>query len=126
MFFFFFFKQKTAYEIMPSLVGSEMCIRDSFGTIKRQWGFDHILSKKGKKRASADVGFIFIAYNLKRILNLMGEKGLREFYNLSILCLKAFIQPCKNIFKPFDLNNAGNNYFCNNLNLRVKKLILVQ
>src|SRR5450756_2944982 len=30
--FFFFFKQKTAYEIMPSLVGSEMCIRDSFGT----------------------------------------------------------------------------------------------
>ena len=23
------FKQKTAYEIMPSLVGSEMCIRDS-------------------------------------------------------------------------------------------------
>src|SRR5450759_2326181 len=28
MLFFFFFKQKTAYEIMPSLVGSEMCIRD--------------------------------------------------------------------------------------------------
>ena len=24
----FFFKQKTAYELMPSLVGSEMCIRD--------------------------------------------------------------------------------------------------
>ena len=24
------FKQKTAYEIMPSLVGSEMCIRDRF------------------------------------------------------------------------------------------------
>ena len=28
----FFFKQKTAYEIMPSLVGSEMCIRDRFWT----------------------------------------------------------------------------------------------
>ena len=28
LFLFFFFKQKTAYEIMPSLVGSEMCIRD--------------------------------------------------------------------------------------------------
>src|SRR5450756_2714318 len=26
---FFLLKQKTAYEIMPSLVGSEMCIRDS-------------------------------------------------------------------------------------------------
>eukprot|EP00658_Telonema_sp_P-2_P040636 TRINITY_DN2904_c0_g1_i4.p1 TRINITY_DN2904_c0_g1~~TRINITY_DN2904_c0_g1_i4.p1 ORF type:complete len:315 (-),score=108.01 TRINITY_DN2904_c0_g1_i4:480-1424(-) len=27
--FFFFFKQKTAYEMLRSLVGSEMCIRDS-------------------------------------------------------------------------------------------------
>ena len=29
----FFFKQKTAYEITTRLVGSEMCIRDSIGTI---------------------------------------------------------------------------------------------
>eukprot|EP00658_Telonema_sp_P-2_P025954 TRINITY_DN20471_c0_g1_i3.p1 TRINITY_DN20471_c0_g1~~TRINITY_DN20471_c0_g1_i3.p1 ORF type:complete len:530 (+),score=112.19 TRINITY_DN20471_c0_g1_i3:56-1645(+) len=28
--FFFFFKQKTAYEMLRSLVGSEMCIRDRF------------------------------------------------------------------------------------------------
>ena len=26
---FFFFKQKTAYEVLRSRVGSEMCIRDS-------------------------------------------------------------------------------------------------
>ena len=26
--FFFFFKQKTAYDMLRSLVGSEMCIRD--------------------------------------------------------------------------------------------------
>ncbi len=26
---FFFFKQRTAYEVMPSFVGSEMCIGDS-------------------------------------------------------------------------------------------------
>ena len=32
---FFFFKQKTAYDIMPSLVGSEMCIRDRYTKI---WG----------------------------------------------------------------------------------------
>ena len=29
--FFFFFKQKTAYEISACLVGSEMCIRDRSG-----------------------------------------------------------------------------------------------
>ena len=29
LFLTFFFKQKTAYELLRSLVGSEMCIRDS-------------------------------------------------------------------------------------------------
>eukprot|EP00658_Telonema_sp_P-2_P048305 TRINITY_DN36752_c0_g1_i1.p3 TRINITY_DN36752_c0_g1~~TRINITY_DN36752_c0_g1_i1.p3 ORF type:complete len:101 (+),score=17.39 TRINITY_DN36752_c0_g1_i1:45-347(+) len=32
---FFFFKQKTAYEMLRSLVGSEMCIRDR---LRRVWG----------------------------------------------------------------------------------------
>ena len=31
----FFFKQKTAYEMLRSLVGSEMCIRDSDGAGER-------------------------------------------------------------------------------------------
>ena len=30
MYLFFFFKKKTAYEMLRSRVGSEMCIRDSF------------------------------------------------------------------------------------------------
>ena len=34
----FFFKQKTAYEMLRSLVGSEMCIRDSAGMICEQLG----------------------------------------------------------------------------------------
>ena len=33
-FYFFFFKQKTAYEIRLSLVGSEMCIRDRPGAAR--------------------------------------------------------------------------------------------
>ena len=32
-FVFFFFKQKTAYEISACLVGSEMCIRDRFNYV---------------------------------------------------------------------------------------------
>ena len=31
---FFFFKQKTAYEMLRSLVGSEMCIRDSTSRVR--------------------------------------------------------------------------------------------
>ena len=34
--FFFFFKQKTAYEMLRSLVGSEMCIRDRSNAMRRR------------------------------------------------------------------------------------------
>lgn len=53
-------------------------VEHPFGTIKRAWGFDHIMTKKTKAHASADVGFIFIAYNLKRIMNIIGVKQLME------------------------------------------------
>ncbi|GAA4952742.1 hypothetical protein GCM10023314_27850 [Algibacter agarivorans] len=42
-------------------------IEHPYGTIKRQWGFNYIATKRTKQRAGADVGFMFIAYNLKRI-----------------------------------------------------------
>ena len=41
-------------------------------------GFSYILTKKGKKRASADVGLMFIAYNLRRIINIIGENVLKQ------------------------------------------------
>ena len=47
-------------------------VEHPFGTMKRQWGFDHIMTKKTKERAPADIGFIFIAYNIKRIMNSIG------------------------------------------------------
>eukprot|EP00658_Telonema_sp_P-2_P046188 TRINITY_DN34301_c0_g1_i2.p1 TRINITY_DN34301_c0_g1~~TRINITY_DN34301_c0_g1_i2.p1 ORF type:complete len:148 (+),score=22.82 TRINITY_DN34301_c0_g1_i2:56-499(+) len=37
----FFFKQKTAYEMLRSLVGSEMCIRDS-STVSQRRGLDSV------------------------------------------------------------------------------------
>ncbi len=48
-------------------------VEHPYGTIKRQWSFDHITTKKTKQRASADVGFMFIAYNLRRIWNILGD-----------------------------------------------------
>ena len=44
-------------------------VEHPYGTIKRQWGFNYILTKKTMQRANADVSFMFIAYNLKRIMN---------------------------------------------------------
>ena len=43
IFLFFFFKQKTAYEITTRLVGSEMCIRDSACTALWLSSFTHPL-----------------------------------------------------------------------------------
>src|SRR5674536_373905 len=50
--FVFFFKQKTAYEMLRSLVGSEMCIRD-------QRIVQHCLEKKPGERfqSARDVAF---------------------------------------------------------------------
>src|SRR5660398_149180 len=47
---FFFFKQKTAYEIRLSLVGSEMCIRDTSGSTGRP---SEVLVSSAALRASA-------------------------------------------------------------------------
>jgi hypothetical protein len=54
-------------------------VEHPFGTIKRQWGFHYILTKKGKKRASADVGLMFTAYNLRRIINIIGQENFKEY-----------------------------------------------
>jgi len=60
-------------------------VEHPYGTIKRQWGFNYILTKKGIKRASADVGFMFIAYNLRRIGNILTSNRLREYLRILVL-----------------------------------------
>ncbi|MCJ7448379.1 MAG: IS1182 family transposase, partial [Bacteroidales bacterium] len=53
-------------------------VEHPYGTLKRQWGFSYILTKKGISRASSDVGFMFIAYNLRRIVNILTHDRLKE------------------------------------------------
>jgi hypothetical protein len=54
-------------------------VEHPYGTIKRQWGFSYIMTKKCSKRASADVGLMMTAYNLRRIINILGMERFREF-----------------------------------------------
>ncbi len=53
-------------------------VEHPYGTIKRQWGYYYVITKKGMKRASADVGFMFIAYNLRRLMNIIDKNLLRK------------------------------------------------
>ena len=54
-------------------------VEHPYGTIKRQWGFNYIMTKKSQKRASADVGLMMTAYNLRRIINIIGVERLKEY-----------------------------------------------
>lgn len=75
-------------------------VEHPFGTIKRQWGFDHIITKRTIEVASADAGLITLAYNLKRLFNL-GVK-MRPEYNLkSILAYLRLIFIRKRLFSLF-------------------------
>ena len=65
-------------------------VEHPFGTIKRQWGFNYIITKKYIRRAEADFGFIMTAYNLRRIINIIGLKKLQGYLAevFAILCAK--------------------------------------
>jgi len=77
-------------------------VEHPFGTMKRQWGFDHIMTKKTKARASADVGFIFIAYNLRRLFNIIGKDQLMAYLRT---CMASFLATKTRIRRYIDLQN---------------------
>jgi len=62
-------------------------VEHPYGTIKRQWGFSYISTKKGKERASSDVGFMFIAYNLRRIMNIVGKNAFKKYLEVLVLLI---------------------------------------
>jgi hypothetical protein len=59
-------------------------VEHPYGTLKRQWGFSYILTKKGMNRASSDVGLMFIAYNLRRIGNILTPEVLKEYLKVLV------------------------------------------
>ncbi len=93
-------------------------VEHPFGIIKRQWGFYYIMTKKNMKRASADVGLIFTAFNLKRIFNILDKESLKAYLKAlfstfrphtshfqPIYGLQIFTIPFSNIF-PSSLKSA--------------------
>jgi len=70
-------------------------VEHPYGVIKRQWGFYYIMTKKTIKHASADVGLIFTAYNLRRIFNLIDKNLLKKH----LIGLAWFFPDIKAYFK---------------------------
>ena len=70
-------------------------VEHPYGIIKRQWGFYYITTKKGIQRAGADVGLMFTAYNVRRLINIIDKNLFKKFLQeLSSLFLEK-----KSLFK---------------------------
>jgi transposase len=76
-------------------------VEHPYGTIKRQWGFSYILTKKYKQRAEADVGLMFTAYNLRRIINIMGKDAFSKYLRVLVFYFSLIIHQFKAILSRF-------------------------
>ena len=95
-------QNKINIEADKEIYKQRQCIVEHpYGILKRQWGFYYIMTKKGKQRASADVGLMFVAYNLRRLFNIIDKNELQKYleklvpYFFSILSFNKLY--CSNI-----------------------------
>lgn len=73
-------KNKENIEKHPDIYKKRQAIIEhTYGIIKRQWGFYFVSTKKGIKRASADVGLMFTAFNLRRLINIIDINLFKQF-----------------------------------------------
>jgi len=82
-------KSKSIYQKRQEIV------EHPFGTIKRQWGFSYIITKKMIGRANADVGYMMTAYNLRRIMNIVGFAQLKAYLKSIIGLFSIENRTCK-------------------------------
>jgi transposase/IS5 family transposase len=73
-------------------------IEHIFGTIKRQWGYDHILLK-GLEKNNGEFGLIYLIYNFRRIVNILDDKmikkWLKSLFKLNLV-LRSLMDGCRN------------------------------
>jgi len=74
-------------------------VEHPYGIIKRQWDFYYIMTKKSIKRASSDVGLIFVAYNLRRVMNLIGRDSLKAYFNALFFVLNFLTANFKPLYR---------------------------
>ena len=103
-------------------------VEHPYGTIKRQWGFNYIITKKGKERASADVGLMFVAYNIRRIINILGKDKLKKYLEVLIFVSLVIYRQIRDKFSQLNVgiffNKIITGFFCSTLKSAYICLIL--
>ena len=74
----------------PSIYSArQQIIEHVFGTIKRQWGYDHILLK-GLRKNDGEFGLIYLVYNFRRIINILGVEEVKKWIEKVIFQVLMF------------------------------------
>ena len=61
-----------------------MIVEHPFGTIKRGWGMSYFLTR-GMESVKTEASLAFLAYNMKRVINILGIKEiLKRLEELSL------------------------------------------
>lgn len=68
-------------------------VEHTYGILKRQWGFYYISTKKTMQHASADVGLMFSALNLRRIMNIIPPNELKTWLQVIVKHFSHKINP---------------------------------
>lgn len=69
-------------------------VEHPYGTIKRSWGYYYTLLK-GKEKVNGEYSLVFLVYNMRRAMSILGVKGLSERIKVAffdILTLKRRIE----------------------------------
>lgn len=76
-----------------------------WGTLKRQWGFDHVLVR-GKTQVLGEISLAFIGYNLMRCVRIL--KNYDAFKSLLERHIALFLHQKSPILRPFEPQNYQN------------------
>lgn len=72
-------------------------IEHPFGTIKRSYGYYYTLLRT-KKKVSGEFALIYLCYNLRRVISILGVNALKEALNAAIFRIKDYYKHLTAIF----------------------------
>jgi hypothetical protein len=78
-------------------------IEHPFGTIKRSWGYNYTLLRT-KKKVGGEFALIYLCYNFRRVLTILGVKGLKNALNAAFCHFIALSKAFRSILKKMNQN----------------------
>ena len=104
----------------------QQIVEHPYGTIKRQWGYSYILTKQGKERATTDVGFMFIAYNLRRLMNILSPQVFKKYLGMLIFLFLQILALIRRKFLTYEHGKFFRKYSAINFAPSLNRFIFVR